>query len=151
MQPEEEKAKEGTDSGKDIVVELDSKEQALLEYGQKQFEKWLKNLSVEKLEDLVSKMKFEEHAETRVKDYLAEQKEKAPFQIGVCSKCRYRHGCEVCAYDKALKLVVRKRDVPAWLRRKEDEALKKGIEISAVVQSYNIYNLTENAFQMCYD
>ena len=40
----EEKAKEGADIGKDIVVELDSKEQALLEYGQKQFEKWLKKL-----------------------------------------------------------------------------------------------------------
>ena len=82
--------------------------------------------------------------ESRVRAYVAEQKEKAPYEMGVCSKCKYRHGCEVCCYEKALRLVIRKQDVPAWYMRKEAALLRQSKKFSKVVQYYQkIYHLQE--------
>jgi hypothetical protein len=84
-----------------------------LKKGETGFEKWLKGLSRESLEEIVA------DSEDATKTYLGWVKSKE--SIKVCSSCRWMHSCETCSYDHALRYVVRWRQ-PArwWLRRKGD-------------------------------
>ena len=66
-------------------------------------------------------------------------------KLGVCSKCRWRHGCESCNYEKSLKMVMRKHDVPSWWLRTEGAAMRKLIAGRAVpinVKKECIYTYT---------
>ena len=135
---EEEKVPE-----KVVIEDVDEKVEAIRKLGDNKLEKWLKMQDVPQLEEVVRTLNFEEK-ESRVRAYVAEQKEKAPYELGICSKCRWRHGCEVCCYEKALRLVIKKQDVPAVYMRKEAALLKASKKFSKVVQYYQkIYDLQE--------
>ena len=81
----------------------------------KGFERWLKSLSEAELEKAVEKvLQGSDNAED-VKAYL---KCVASIEHAVrnCSKCR-RRGCEACAYEWALRYVVRHGKPAAWWKR----------------------------------
>jgi len=99
-----------------VVDELDYKVEEVLRKGEQGFEKWLKDLSIEKLEEIVS------DATAETKEYLKWIKEKET--IKVCSSCRWMHGCETCSYKHALRYVVRHRRPAKWWLRRTGEILR---------------------------
>ena len=115
------------------VHPLEFKAQEILKKGQKGFEKWLKGLNIEKLEEIVKAEKAEEGEKEGEKqgekigrsargEYLKWVKEHETLKV--CSSCRWQHGCETCSYEHALRYVVRHRQPANWWLRRRGEVLR---------------------------
>ena len=81
--------------------ELEYKASEVLRKGEQGFEKWLKGMSVEKLEEIVTQPEGGDSENTSLKDYLKWVKEHEALKV--CSSCRWAHGCETCSYEHALR------------------------------------------------
>jgi len=128
IEEEEAKKKEKKIEEGDVVVvekevsELEYKASELLRKGEKGFEKWLKGLSVERLEEIVTEPQGGGDEDPAWKKYLEWVKEHET--IKVCSNCRWYHGCETCSYEHALRYVVRHRKPAKWWLRRVGEIFR---------------------------
>ena len=117
-----------------VVDPLEFKAEEILKKGQKGFEKWLKGLSIEKLEAIVKAEKAEEgeaEAEKARASYLKWVKEHETAKV--CSSCRWLHGCETCSYEHALRYVVRHRQPAKWWLRRKGEVLRAAAGIRYIM------------------
>ena len=122
---EERKKAEDDDDVKVIVPEVDPleyKAEEILKKGQKGFEKWVKGLSIEKLEEIVKVEEGEKEGAKARGEYLTWVQEHESLKV--CSSCRWQHGCETCSYEHALRYVVRHRQPARWWLRRRGEVLR---------------------------
>ena len=108
-----------------IVPEVDPleyKAEEILKKGQKGFEKWVKGLSIEKLEEIVKVEEGEKEGAKARGEYLTWVQEHESLKV--CSSCRWQHGCETCSYEHALRYVVRHRQPARWWLRRRGEVLR---------------------------
>ena len=117
------------DDVKEIVLEVDPlehKAEEILKKCQQGFEKWLKGLSIEKLEEIVKVEEGEKEGETEGEkargEYLKWVKDHETLKV--CSSCRWKHGCETCSYEHALRYVMRHRQPAKWWLRRKGEVLR---------------------------
>ena len=85
------------------------------------FETWLRSLSAEKLEQLVSRLMRGHENEKATKDYVDCVKSMEPL-VRFCSRCR-RSGCEKCDYVKSLRYVMRWQKPGDWWQREGHSAV----------------------------
>ena len=123
--------------------ELEYKASEVLRKGEQGFEKWLKGMSVEKLEEIVTQPEGGDSENTSLKDYLKWVKEHETLKV--CSSCRWTHGCETCSYEHALRYAVRHRK-PAkwWLRRKGD--IFRSMQVRDNIKMLKIGTLTMDVY-----
>ena len=100
------------------IAELDE----ILSKGNAGFEKWLKKHSVEELQAIIVLISDQLHKDTQgYLDFIKREE-----TIKVCSACRWKHGCERCSFEHALRYAVRNRQPAQWWLKAKGKGMRAG-------------------------
>ena len=118
---QEEEKKEQEAMANEEEQPAETEEDVILRRVDAGFETWLRSLSAEKLEQLVSRLMRGHENEKATKEYVDCVKSMEPL-VRFCSKCR-RSGCEKCDYVKSLRYVMRWQKPGDWWQREGHSAV----------------------------